>query len=109
MALIDDRDAGVYDKPVVSVMTIKIDPNEAASLLAIALDNLAGEEVKNLPGFLTGQVLLSVDNRTILLLSEWSDRHAWGKSRYDPIVEGFVKDCYEKAIGFDFEIYTRRG
>jgi heme-degrading monooxygenase HmoA len=78
MTLIDDRDAGAYDKPVISVMKVKIDPKDAPGLLAETLDAFAGEEVKNLPGFLTAQLLLSVDNETIVVMSEWSDRHAWG-------------------------------
>jgi quinol monooxygenase YgiN len=106
MTLIDDRDAGAYDKPVISVMKVKIDPKDAPGLLAETLDAFAGEEVKNLPGFLTAQLLLSVDNETIVVMSEWSDRHAWGKSRYDPIVGTFVKDCYDKAIAIEFEIYN---
>jgi quinol monooxygenase YgiN len=107
--LIDDRDSGEYTKPVVSVMKVKIDPKDAAGLLAKTLDALAAEGSKNLPGFLAAQVLLSVDNKIIVVLSEWSDRHAWGKSRYDSIVESLVKDCYDKAVTIEFEIYTRRG
>ena len=109
MKLIDDRDAEEYAKPVVSVIKVKIDPKDAADLLSKTLDALAAEGRKNLPGFLAAQVLLSVDNKTIVVLSEWSDRHAWGKSRYDPIVESLLEDCYAKATAIEFEIYTRRG
>jgi quinol monooxygenase YgiN len=108
MPLIDDRDAGMYDKPVVSVMKVKIDPKEAAALLAATLEAFAAES-KSSPGFLVAEVLLSVDNETIVVVSEWSDRHAWGKSRYDPIVESLVNRYYDKAIAIEFEIYTRRG
>jgi quinol monooxygenase YgiN len=96
MNLIDDRDSGIYDRPIVNVMKVKIDPKEAPSLLAKTLDALAAVQSENLPGFLTAQVLLSVDNKTIVVLGEWTDRHAWGKSRYDPVVESLVKDCYTK-------------
>lgn len=109
MDLIDDRDSGIYDRPVVNVMKVKIDPKEAPSLLAKTLEALAAVETENLPGFLSAQVLLSVDNKTIVVLGEWTDRHAWGKSRYDPVVESLVKDCYDKAAAIEFDVYTRRG
>ncbi|MGA8534684.1 MAG: antibiotic biosynthesis monooxygenase [Candidatus Tumulicola sp.] len=106
--MIDDRDAGEYDKPVVSVMKMKIDPKQAVGLLEETLSAFAAEN-KNLPGFLSAQVLLSVDNKTIVVISEWSDRHTWGRSRYHPIVESLVKACYDNAATIEFEVYTRRG
>ena len=56
MALINDREAREYDKPVISVIKIKIDPTDAPGLLAGALDTLAIEG-KTLHGFLAAQVL----------------------------------------------------
>jgi quinol monooxygenase YgiN len=108
MALINDRDAGEYDKPVISVIKIKIDPADAPGLLASALDTLAIEG-KDLHGFLAAQVLLSVDNRTMVVMTEWSDRHAWGKSRYDPGVQKLIERLTLKSSTIEFEIYTRCG
>jgi quinol monooxygenase YgiN len=108
MALIDDRDAGKYDERIVSVMKMRIDPKQAAGLLTATL-NAFRSESNTLIGFLTAQVLLSVDNETIVIMSEWSDRHAWGKSRYDPIVESLIENCYDNASTIEFEVYTRRG
>jgi quinol monooxygenase YgiN len=109
MGLIDDRESGEFKHQVISVVKIRIEPHQAAGLLAKALDALAAESRKNLPGFLTGQVLLSVDNKVVALLSEWTDRHAWGKSRYDPIVESLIADFHDESLAIDFELYTRRG
>lgn len=108
MDLIDDRESGEFKHPVVSVVKIRIEPQRAAALLAKALAGLAAEGEKKLPGFLTGQILLSVDNRTVALLSEWSNRHAWGKSRYDPIVESLIGDFHDESLEIEFDLYTRR-
>ena len=108
MALIDDCNAGEYNKPVISVIKIKIDPADAPGLLMGALDTIALEG-KDLHGFLAAQVLLSVDNRTMVVMTEWSDRHAWGKSRYDPDVEKLIERLSLKSSTIEFEIYTRCG
>src|SRR5664279_1611388 len=105
MALIDDCNAGEYNKPVISVIKIKIDPADAPGLLMGALDTIALEG-KDLHGFLAAQVLLSVDNRTMVVMTEWSDRHAWGKSRYDPDVEKLIERLSLKSSTIEFEIYT---
>ena len=102
------RGLGDVYKRQVSVVKIRIEPERAAALLAKALAGLAAEGKKNLPGFLTGQILLSVDNTTVALLSEWSDRHAWGKSRYDPIVESLIADFHHESLEIEFDLYTRR-
>jgi len=60
-------------RPVISVIRIKIDPKEAAGIFADALDVLAVER-KTLLGFLAAQILLSVDNKTMVVMTEWSDR-----------------------------------
>ncbi len=108
MNLIDDRDSGEFTNPVVSVTTLRIEQERAAGLLAETLASLEEVETKNLPGFLSAEVLLSVDNETVLILSEWTNRHAWGKSRYDPIVESLIKDFYADSSAIEFEVYTRR-
>jgi heme-degrading monooxygenase HmoA len=108
MDLIDDRDSGEFTNPVVSVTTLRIELERAAALLGETLASLAEVETKSLPGFLSAEVLLSVDNETVLILSEWTNRHAWGKSRYDPIVESLIKDFYADSAAIEFEVYTRR-
>lgn len=49
MVLIDDRTAGKYDKRIVSVMKVKIDPKQAAPLLNATLDAFAAESKTVLP------------------------------------------------------------
>ena len=108
MVLIDDRDAGEYAKRIVSVIKVRIQPADASDLLAGTLEILTAEG-KELLGFLAAQVLLSVDNRTMVIITEWSDRHAWGKSRYDPGVGTLIERLSLKSSAIEFEIYTRCG
>ncbi len=96
------------DDPVIGVIKVKIDPLDAPELLAEAIEVLDAES-KDVQGFLSAQILVSVDDKTIVILTEWSDHHAWSQSRYDARVGKMVEHCNAKSTTIEFELYTRRG
>jgi heme-degrading monooxygenase HmoA len=108
MASLPDPNTVNTGKPVVSVIKIKIDSIEAPDLLAEASEVLA-TEAKDLLGFLAAQLLLSLDNKTMVILTEWSDSHAWAQSRYDLRVGKLIEHCLVKSTAIEFELYTRYG
>ncbi len=103
----DDLTAPI-EKPVISVIKVRIDPTYARGLLDEALAVLVAES-RDMPGFVTSQVLLSTDNSTLVILAEWANHHAWGQSRYDTRVGALMEHCLVKSTAIEFEIYTRRG
>lgn len=96
------------DEPVIGVIKIKIDAMDAPELLDEAIEVL-GIESRTLQGFVAAQVLVSTDNKTIVVLTEWRDRHAWAQSRYDNRVGKMTEHCNAKSTTIEFELYTRRG
>ncbi len=96
------------DDPVIGVIKVKIDPLDAPELLAEAIEVL-DEESKHLQGFLSAQILVSVDDKTIVILTEWSNHHAWSQSRYDTRVGKMIEHCNAKSTTIEFDLYTRRG
>ncbi len=104
----NDLNAANDSQPVIGVIKVKIDAIDAPELLAESLDVL-GAESRELPGFLAAQVLLSIDSKTMVILTEWSDHHAWSQSRYDDRVGKMVENCNAKSTTIEFELYTRRG
>ena len=95
------------NEPVISVIKLKIRASDAAELVAASIDVLA-EESRDLEGFLGAQVLTSVDAGTLVVLTEWSDHHAWSQSRYDARVGAMMEKYHTKASTIEFELYTRR-
>lgn len=95
------------DEAVIGVIKIKVDAADVSELLAEGTAVLSAES-RDLPGFLAAQILVSVDNRTIVILTEWSDRHAWSQSRYDVRVGEMTERLYIKSTIIEFETYTRR-
>jgi hypothetical protein len=108
MTSIHDSRTSNTGEPVISVIKITIDAVDTPDLLTEAMEVLAAER-EDLHGFLTGQILLSVDNKTVVILTEWSDHHAWGQSRYDLRVGKLIEHCFVKSTTIEFELYTRRG
>ncbi len=104
----DDLNAPSDDDPVISVIKVKIDPTDAPELLAEATEVLEAES-KHLQGFCSAQILVSLDDKTIVILTEWTDHHAWGQSRYDARVGKMVEHCNARSTTIEFELYTRRG
>ena len=95
------------DQPVISLVKVKIAAAEAPVLLKEAIDLLPVEK-SNLPGFLSAQVLLSVEGTTLIVMSEWRNRHAWAQSRYDVRLGKLIDDWLMRSVAIEFELYTRR-
>ncbi len=108
MASTRDPNTANVDEPVIGVIKMKIDAIDAPELLTEAMDVLAAES-RQLKGFLTAQILLGVDNKTMVIITEWSDHHAWGQSRYDMRVGMMLEHCNARSTTIEFELYTRRG
>ncbi|MEO6835216.1 MAG: hypothetical protein ABI231_04840 [Candidatus Tumulicola sp.] len=92
---------------VIGVIKVRIDAADAPELVAQAVDVLA-EESRDLAGFQAAQILVSVDNKTMVVLTEWIDHHAWSQSRYDARVGKMMEQCLLKSTAIEFELYTRR-
>ena len=108
MASIHNHGIANVDEPVVAVVKVKIDSIDAPELLAEALEVL-GAESRQLYGFLAAQILVGVDNKTMVIITEWRDHHAWGQSRYDTRVGTMIEHCHARSTTIEFELYTRRG
>jgi heme-degrading monooxygenase HmoA len=106
MALTHASHEDNLNEPVIGVIKIKLDPLDAAALMSEAIEMLAVES-ETLPGFTAAQVLLSVNNSTVVILTEWRDHHAWAQSRYDLGVGKFMEHALFKSTTIEFELYTR--
>jgi quinol monooxygenase YgiN len=91
---------------VVSVVKLRLDPGDAARILSEAAGVLQGESATQL-GFLAAEIFVSHDRKTIVILTEWTDLHAWSKSRYDVRVGKMLEDCVAASSEIEFEIYDR--
>ncbi|MDQ2680381.1 MAG: hypothetical protein M3Y21_05080 [Candidatus Eremiobacteraeota bacterium] len=104
---IDNPNAAKIDEPVIGVVKIRIEAIDSPELLGEAITVLDAES-RGLQGFLAAQILVSVDNKTMVILTEWSDHHAWSGSRYDVGVGKMLERCHAKSTSIEFELYTRR-
>ncbi len=104
---IDDPNAAKIDEPVISVVKVRIEAIDSPELLSEAIAVLDAES-RELQGFLAAQILVSVDNKTMVILTEWTDHHAWSGSRYDVGVGKMLEHCHAKSTSIEFELYTRR-
>lgn len=95
------------DAPVIGVIKMRVDPADVAELLAEGSAVLSAES-RELRGFVAAQILVSVDNTTIVVVTEWTDHHAWSQSRYDVRVGKMTERLYIKSTLLEFETYTRR-
>lgn len=107
MSVTSGLDTRGNDGPVIGVIKIRVDAADVEELLAEGIEVLTAES-RELQGFLAAQILVSVDNKTIVVLTEWSDHHAWGRSRYDVRVGEMTECLYIKSTAIEFETYTRR-
>lgn len=92
---------------VFSVVKIRVQPDAASPLLGKTLDVLKEESTK-LPGFVAGELLVSLDGTIVVILTEWVDRHAWSRSRYDARVGEMLEDCLAESHHIEFEVYDCR-
>ena len=91
---------------VLSVVKVRIHPSKTAAILSEAFDVLQRES-KELSGFLAGEILVSVDKKIVVILTEWVDSHAWSRSRYDGRVGKMLENCLAASPEIEFEIYDR--
>ncbi len=107
MSLTAEPSAEKTESPVIGVVKLKAGVADIRELLTEGIEVLTAES-RNLQGFLAAQILVSVDNTTMVILTEWSDHHAWSRSRYDVRVGNMIEHCYIKSPTIEFETYTRR-
>jgi heme-degrading monooxygenase HmoA len=100
----DTIDAG----PVIGVIKMKTSATEVPSLLE-QINAIFLVERTSIEGFLAAQVLQSIDGRTIVIMTEWTDRHAWARSRYDMRIGKLIEHFLLKSATIEFELYVRRG
>jgi hypothetical protein len=92
---------------VVSVVTVLLNGLQSEALLDRAVDVLREESV-DLPGFLGGDALLSTDAKTLAIVTEWRDIHAWSASRYDMKVGQLLEEFLNSSTVLGFEVYHRK-
>lgn len=99
---------GDVEGPFIAVIKITVG---AADMIAVVnkIAAVLTAESKELPGFLAAEILGSVDNKTIVILTEWCDHHAWAQSRYDARVGEMIGSLYINSATIEFETYTRQG
>ncbi|HEY1680194.1 MAG TPA: hypothetical protein VGF98_00940 [Candidatus Tumulicola sp.] len=102
------KDASITEQAVIGVIKMKTSATEVPALLE-EINAIFVVERVSLDGFLAAQVLLSVDGKTIAIMTEWKDRHAWARSRYDMRIGRLIEHCLLKSATIEFELYTRRG
>jgi quinol monooxygenase YgiN len=91
---------------VISVVKVRVETGDAKALLAEAAGVLQ-LEATNMPGFLTGEILLSVHRNVFVIRTEWTDIHAWSRSRYDARVGAMLEHCEAASKELEFEVYAR--
>jgi len=64
---------------------------DAQSRQADNLVRLVGAEVRRMPGFQRGQVLVSEDGASLVTLTEWSDRESFDRFRASDFGRAAVK------------------
>ncbi len=104
----DGMDESVTDQAVIGFIKMKTSATEVPALLE-EINAIFVVERVSLEGFLAAQVLQSVDGETIVIMTEWSNRHAWARSRYDMRIGRLIEHCLLKSATIEFELYVRRG
>lgn len=102
-----DKSEPAHDGQVIGVIKVKIDALDARELLEKGIEVLAAES-RDLPGFVAAQILVSVDDKAVVVLTEWTDHHAWSQARYDVRVGEMTELLYSKSATIEFETYRRR-
>lgn len=92
------------DEVVISVVTAHLKTAHLHEVVDEAIEVLRGE-AEEIPGFITGHVLVSIDAKKLAIVTKWRDIHAWSASRYDKRVGKMLEDCLSNSIVLDFELY----
>ncbi len=91
---------------IVSVVKLRIEPSDTPNILSEA-SNVLQQESRERSGFIAGEVLVSTDSKTVVILTEWVDGRAWSRSRYDARVGKMLEDGLAASSEIEFEIYDR--
>lgn len=91
---------------VLSVVKVWLEPTAAPKILDEA-SHVLDEESKTRAGFIAGEILVSSDSTKVVILTEWTDPHAWSQSRYDGRVGKMLEDCLIASTKIEFEVYDR--
>jgi heme-degrading monooxygenase HmoA len=67
-------------EPFIALVIYPTTP-EAQSRQADNLVRLAAEQIRHMPGFLRGRVLVSEEGASLVTLTEWSDRESFQRFR----------------------------
>jgi len=97
-------DSGAH---LVSVLLISVAPDECAYLVQQAADMMKHKH--DLAGFLEGEIFQSEDRQRILLITEWTSRHAWSASQWDKDVADNLVSIVQTASAIDSRTYFRTG
>lgn len=92
---------------VISVVTAHLETEHLQKIVDEVTDVLRGESA-DMPGFIAGHVLVSLDERTLTIVTEWRDSHLWSQSRYDTRVGQMLEHCLINSSALDFELYQRK-
>ena len=90
---------------VLAVAKARIDPEKADAVLREAGDLLRTWMPS--PGFISVELLISEDRKTVAVLCEWSDLDTWSRSRYDSHVGKTLEDFVTAGGKLEFEVYER--
>jgi heme-degrading monooxygenase HmoA len=91
---------------VVSIVKVRLESGDVKTLLAETFDVLQ-LELKKIPGFLGGEILVSLDGKAFVVRTEWANLHAWSRSRYDARVGTMLEHCGAASKQLEFEVYAR--
>lgn len=91
---------------VLGVVKVWLEPTAAPDILDEA-SHVLDEESRRQAGFIAGEILVSTDSTKVVILTEWTDRHAWSQSRYDARVGKMLEDCLIASTQIEFEVYDR--
>ena len=81
-------------------------PAAARELVARIRSTLEALGVAQTPGLLGGAILVSDDEARIAVVSEWSDRSAWGHAQWDARVQDSMVDVFQTAEHVESRSYN---
>ncbi len=93
------------DEVVVSVITAHLGAAHFQEVVDEVTEVLRAESM-DVPGFITGHVLVNTDARKLAIVTEWRNSHFWSASRYDKRVGQMLEDCLVNSSVLDFELYS---
>jgi hypothetical protein len=92
---------------IVSVVTVHLDAERSPTILQEIIESISSH-YGELGGFISADVLVSLDEKKLALMSEWANIHSWAASRYDQRVGELLENCLDNSTALAFEIYYRK-